>query len=462
MTRSFNFQLTNKTARARNVCSQLLRSLRRAPSIGRRALDVTWSVYLFFAYLTADFEARNSKQKKHWLLESAKLILMDSDSIAISIWRPLTWRLISIHTHLIWSIKVRHLFLHSISRSDTSLVVSDIQTFCKRDDAIVRAFTTHCISFLIQNMQDKNNVASQKYHHLLFDVNKNYRDLGNYSLDSLRDFQFVEASAMTSGGGDGDDKNKLESQATFLSLVVGYLVQDFLAGEVWVCSFFFSFLDSRIRFRIKSLPSKSITTSRLFYSESLTMKLVKMYGIWTESLMLPVNSFLFADWKMWRLHLWFDLWERQHDRESFPHTFGGRKRLFPSVDETEGTRYYPSVLNFRMDLLARSFRSWILKFCATTWKIPRSFWDWCAVHPLHLRWWCTARIRTVFKRLCWICARIGWWKKSLLLIAIRWTRRIKICFVTVSCASLCSCEEINYFWLHWLCVNSLRSPFPEF
>jgi hypothetical protein len=124
------------------------------------------------------------------------------------------------------------------------LVVTDIQSLCKRDDAIVRAFTTHCLSFLIQNMQDKNNVASQKYHQFLFDVNKNYRELNNYSLDSIKDFLFIETAIIDNGMERSDNgvdgvKN-LESPENFLGLVVGYLIKDFLASEVCSSNLFSS------------------------------------------------------------------------------------------------------------------------------------------------------------------------------------------------------------------------------
>jgi hypothetical protein len=75
-------------------------------------------------------------------------------------------------------------------------------------------------------MEDKNDLSSQKYHHLLFDVNQRYRELGNYALDSIKDFQLIEGKLQ-------NDAMVLDStQHTFLSLVVGHLIADFLAGEV--------------------------------------------------------------------------------------------------------------------------------------------------------------------------------------------------------------------------------------
>ena len=77
----------------------------------------------------------------------------------------------------------------------------------------------HSVDFLAQSMEEKNIVAAQKYHHLLYSTSERYRGIGDYSEEMIKELNRMLKI-----------ENADNPLPSFLALVFKHLIDDFKNG----------------------------------------------------------------------------------------------------------------------------------------------------------------------------------------------------------------------------------------
>jgi len=104
----------------------------------------------------------------------------------------------------------------------SSLIVLDIRHLCSRNQNIKDSFIVHCLQFLLESFDLKDEKACQKYHYLLYSVSDSYKELQNFSSENISLFSQSFRSSL-------QDEGTLSS--SFLSQSIKLLLSDFLTKD---------------------------------------------------------------------------------------------------------------------------------------------------------------------------------------------------------------------------------------